>query len=306
MIIHNKYSTTRKVTAERPILIQKATDKITSQLYSPKNINRKGKGGLRTKEFFKKSDEHKPLISIITVVYNGEKHLEQTIKSVLEQTYDNVEYIIIDGGSIDGTLGIIKQYEELIDYWVSEPDNGIYSAMNKGISLCSGKYVAFLNADDWYNLNTLTIVAQAINKNNCDYFFGNIDMLKKDVVVSVFTPKLKNYKTEMPFPHPSLFVKRSILLKLGFNETYKIYADYSLALLLMINNYSYCYINKTLAYFRVGGVSTITFSNREYYKLLSEHFGILFSLHIRIVRIKDRIFVELYKIMKKLLIENPQ
>jgi len=83
--------------------------------------------------------KNKPLISIVTVVYNGEEFLEETIKSVVSQTYKNIEYIIIDGGSTDGTVDIIKKYEDKIDYWVSEPDSGIYDAMNKGIDKASGR-----------------------------------------------------------------------------------------------------------------------------------------------------------------------
>jgi glycosyltransferase involved in cell wall biosynthesis len=90
-----------------------------------------------------------PLISIITIVYNGITTLEQTILSVINQTYKNSEYIIIDGGSTDSTVDIIKKYEKHFAYWLSEPDKGIYNAMNKGIKLSSGKYIALLNSDDW-------------------------------------------------------------------------------------------------------------------------------------------------------------
>lgn len=104
-------------------------------------------------------------ISIITVVFNGEKYLEETIKSVTNQNYDNVEYIIIDGGSTDGTLDIIKKYEDKIDYWVSEKDNGIYDAMNKGIDLANGEYLLFLNAGDTFSSsNVLNDVVNSIEK----------------------------------------------------------------------------------------------------------------------------------------------
>jgi len=154
----------------------KEDEKFDTLLFLPEGEGRKGEGGLRTKGYFKFSYEYNddlgfrvedldipvkipqtsnlksqtyPLITIITVVYNGEKYLEETIKSVINQTYPNVEYIIIDGGSTDGTLDIIKKYEDYIDYWVSEKDKGIYDAMNKGILVSNGKYLLFLNADDF-------------------------------------------------------------------------------------------------------------------------------------------------------------
>ena len=143
------YCTIRLLTKEKPILNQKPEYKLIPKLFLPENSERKTEGGLRMQGYYKKSYKDKPLISVVTVVYNGEKYLDQTIKSVLNQGYDNVEYIVIDGDSRDSTVDIIRKYEEHIDYWVSEPDAGIYDAMNKGASLCSGKYIAFLNADDW-------------------------------------------------------------------------------------------------------------------------------------------------------------
>jgi len=164
-------------------------DKFETMLFLPPNSHRKAEGGLRTKGFFKFSYKlvdgvwyicdldgnpvipapedlqnkirlyvssqsspisYLPLITVITVVLNGEKTLEETIKSVISQTYPNVEYIIIDGGSTDGTLDIIKKYEDYIDYWVSEPDKGIYDAMNKGIVISFGEWLNMLNSGDLY------------------------------------------------------------------------------------------------------------------------------------------------------------
>jgi glycosyltransferase involved in cell wall biosynthesis len=106
-------------------------------------------GGLRTKGLVK-SKTDKPLITVVTVVFNSESAIEETILSVIGQTYDNIEYIVVDGGSADRTIEVIKQYEHAIDFWISEPDRGIYDAMNKGIELSSGDWLSFMNAQDQF------------------------------------------------------------------------------------------------------------------------------------------------------------
>ena len=120
----------------------------------------------------KESLINEPLISIITVVFNGIEHLEETILSVANQTYCNIEYIVIDGGSDDGTLEIIKKYLHIIDLWVSENDNGIYDAMNKGAKLATGSHLGFLNASDMYFTDAIQHVVNAISKNDFDYCFA--------------------------------------------------------------------------------------------------------------------------------------
>ncbi|MDP3466179.1 MAG: glycosyltransferase, partial [Sulfuricurvum sp.] len=156
--LDHRFSTTRLLTAIKPSEI--------SETNTLKSI-----GGLRTKGYCKKSDDKKPLISIITVVYNGEKYLEETILSILNQTYDNVEYIIIDGKSTDTTLEIVKKYEDKIDYWISESDTGIYDAMNKGISLSSNDtHLWFINAGDRIYSND--VIEQIYKSGKYDVYYG--------------------------------------------------------------------------------------------------------------------------------------
>ena len=119
-------------------------------------------GGLRKKGIFKKSLKDQPLISIITVVYNGDKYLEECFKSLYNQKYYNFEHIVIDGGSTDRTLEIIQKYENKIDFWSSEKDRGIYDAFNKGMLQAKGDYLGFLNSDDTYfSKNTLNYVLES-------------------------------------------------------------------------------------------------------------------------------------------------
>ena len=132
-------------------------------------------GGLRKKNHFKKSTEDKPLITIVTAVFNNEKFLEESILSLHNQTCNNYEHIIIDGGSSDGTLDIIKKYEHKIDYWCTQKDNGIYDAFNKGMQLAKGDYIGFLNSDDKYTENALEILNNYIQKNkDVDFIFGSV------------------------------------------------------------------------------------------------------------------------------------
>ena len=131
-------------------------------------------GGLRTKGITKSSRPGEPLISVVTVVYDGAATLGQTIRSVLGQTYGNVEYVIIDGGSIDGTLDVIRSYEDRIDYWQSEPDGGIYDAMNKGIALATGEYVYVLGCDDF-------LVDEGIFERLKEHFLEDYDVISGTV-----------------------------------------------------------------------------------------------------------------------------
>ncbi|MFZ4438509.1 MAG: glycosyltransferase family 2 protein [Syntrophales bacterium] len=129
-------------------------------------------GGLRTKKYYKKDLPDKPLITIITCVLNGEKYIEETILSVLYQTYDNVEYLIIDGGSTDSTVDIIRKYEQYVDFWISERDKGLYDALAKGISLSSGSICGYINAGDLYHRTALTIVSEALKIEGIEWITG--------------------------------------------------------------------------------------------------------------------------------------
>ncbi len=226
------FSTTRLVMREKPVIINDPSSKVQSVLFLPPNPERRGEGGLRTKGYFKKSyDEESdlsgnlplPLVTIITVVFNGEKYLEQTIQSVINQNYDNVEYVIIDGGSTDGTVDIIRKYEDKIDYWVSEPDGGLYYAMNKGIQLATGELIGLINSDDIYNDGTVSKVTdQYVNPQKLRFVIISGSIFRTDsqgnIKIRLYTShKSLEEKIEwrMPLHHPATFVSCDVYKTIG-------------------------------------------------------------------------------------------
>ena len=259
--LDENYSTTRLITQEKPEILNNPEDKFETVLFLPMGENRKGEGGLRTKGYFKKSYEDKPLISVITVVYNGEKYLEETIQSVINQTYDNVEYIIIDGGSTDRTSDIIKKYEDRIDYWVSEKDKGIYDAMNKGVSGCIGEIIGIVNADDYLYLNILEHITTIFDK-NVDFLYGNVHIIDSEGKIIGEKNSLPNEQIDvkiysgMPFPHPSVFVNINTYKKIGlFDISFRLSADFDFLLRLLEKKTNGISIMKFTGAFRTGGQS---------------------------------------------------
>jgi glycosyltransferase involved in cell wall biosynthesis len=207
--LNPQYSTTRIVTKEQPRIENDPSSKVQTTLFLPSHPQRKGEGGLRTKGYFKKSFNDNPLVSIITVVFNGAEHIEQTIKSVISQTYPNIEYIIIDGGSIDGTLDIIKKYENNVDYFVSEPDRGIYDAMNKGIDLANGEWLNFMNAgDSFYNEEVLNKIFQ-YGRN-----YKNIDIIYSDTFLNGKSPLVCNKDNNVVI-HQSMIYRSNLHKEVG-------------------------------------------------------------------------------------------
>jgi glycosyltransferase involved in cell wall biosynthesis len=168
-------------------------------------------GGLRIKGHIKELSYQIPLISVITVVFNGENYLAETIRSVLNQTYENIEYIIIDGGSSDKTVDIIKKHEGQIDYWVSEKDKGIYDAMNKGIDLSNGEWINFMNAGDNYaDKNVLFSIFGDREKSASDFIYSDTIMARKGSS-EIFNCSFENRR----FIHQSIIYKTKVHLKLG-------------------------------------------------------------------------------------------
>jgi len=242
---------------------------------------------------------HKPLISIITVVFNGEKHLEETIQSVVDQTYNNIEYIIIDGASTDKTLDIIKKYEQNISFWSSENDKGIYDAMNKGIAIANGEYIGLINSDDYYEPDAIEIIVNQINKHiNTDVFFGNIYIINQYLSEKKIQTYKKGGNLEKKFSiwHPSVFVKKHTFEKYGnFDLSYKIAADYELLLRFYKKGCNFQYINKAISNFREGGISYYNKNlAKEQFQLQLKHTSYInayfFRIKYKITEILQKIF----------------
>jgi hypothetical protein len=234
---------------------QKPDDKFEVQVFLPTCEGLNVEGGLRTKGYFnvgglipvdvvasKKMGEYKdryssvenvdrsstllhdvmvdskPLITIITVVFNGEEFIEETILSVISQTYDNVEYIIIDGGSTDGTLEIIKKYEHAISYWFSEKDKGIYDAMNKGIDLATGEWINFLNAGDTFFQDNILFDRIVPITQSTNLIYGAVNLVSPHSSTIILQPKeftrmnLFIWGTRVAC-HQAIFVNRLIIIK---------------------------------------------------------------------------------------------
>ena len=217
-------------------------------------------------------------ISIITVCYNSEKTIKDTIESVLKQTYKNFEYLIIDGKSSDDTINIINNYNDPRIKLISEKDNGIYDAMNKGIKLASGDIIATLNSDDILaNENIFKTVIDNFDKDT-DIIYANIKYYNED-----FTKLIRNFISGQKHndyfcpAHPSMYIKKEVFNKIGtYNLNYKIAADFDFMVRCNINNIKYKYINKYFVYMRYGGTS-----NNSYLKNFNECFIILKNNHIK-------------------------
>lgn len=199
-------------------------------------------------------------VSIITPCLNSEKTIRQTIESVLKQTYSNIEYIIVDGGSSDGTLDIIREYESLFHgrlRYISEPDCGIYNAMNKGIRLSKGEIIGIINSDDFYENDTVEQVLKYWNGSHNQVIYGYMRLLKNGRCMAISRDSHINLDENM-ITHPTCFVARKIYCKYGlFLENFKIAADYEFVLRLYKKyNVEFVRIPRVLANFRVGGISS--------------------------------------------------
>ena len=200
-------------------------------------------------------------VTVVTICYNNEEEIRRTLDSMLAQTYGGeVEYLIIDGGSTDNTCVIAQSYQDVftekgIDYRVySEPDQGIYDAMNKGIAKATGDIIGLLNGGDAYEQETLSVVVDIFERKNPEVVFGNIRLFKTDGSSFVKKARLRNYQTSRDWNHPTMFVKASLYIENPF-PCKGIHDDYGLYLRFRKQGRRIETINEVLASFYMGGAS---------------------------------------------------
>ena len=230
---------------------------IIPQYRLPENKKRLSEGGFRLVQSDEELERSVPRISVVTIVLNGEQYIEKTIQSVIAQRDGRAEYIIIDGGSSDSTVDIIKKYEQHLEYWVSEPDQGISDAFNKGISLCRGEVVGLLNAGDWYEVEAFNCVEKYFQENNdtgvlcgaLQYWLGS-----EKAYIAESRPEMLG--REMSVTHPTCFVRREVYLHYGgFDFFYKYAMDYELVLRFYVHNVVFQATLQILAHMLHEGVS---------------------------------------------------
>lgn len=232
-----EYSTTRRLSQVSRLAGEIQDAGLARKLLLPPHPERKGEGGLRTRGYVKvaagaprdaatgsRDESDRPLVTIVTAVLNGAKTLEQAILSVITRSYDNIEFIVIDGGSTDGTLEIIKKYDHAIDYWVSEPDQGTYDAMNKALDVALGDRIYFLGCDDLL-VNDLRDIAPLFCNRNVIYY-GDVYMTHQhrlyDGAFNGFKLVVRNICQQ------AIFYPRGVFEKYRFDARYRTLADYHL------------------------------------------------------------------------------
>jgi glycosyltransferase involved in cell wall biosynthesis len=243
-------------------------------------------------------------ITVITVCRNSEKTLLNSIESVLSQSYPDIEYIIVDGLSTDGTAELVSSFGSKIAKFISEPDSGMYDAINKGIRIASGEIIGILNSDDFfYDKDVLARVAKAFERNEIDAVYGDVKFVDPNNISKI----VRNYSSKHFNPqkfkfgfmpaHPSFYAKRELFEKLGYYKTdYKIGADFDLLIRFIYSYNIRCkYLEIPFVYMRTGGISTQSFRsnillNREIKRACKEN-----GIHTNYFNIYSKYFIKMFE-----------
>lgn len=247
-----------------------------------------------------------PLVTVLTIVRNRKETLPQTITSVLNQSYPNIEYIIVDGASTDGTLEVLKQFDDKIDLWISEPDQGPSDAINKAISYASGNFISWIHSDDWADHHHVRFAVETLLSSGADFVFGDMS-LYKNKKLEFIAKSTKDYAKSITYraPHlhfPTLVIKRECFQKIGlFDMNYKMANDYEWLLRLHLQGGWGLYDSRLHVCCRMGGISNqYNFQGMlEELKVLRQHElltakAIVTNLYYRFVRRSMRYLAELF------------
>lgn len=221
-------------------------------------------------------------LSIIIATYNSDNTLRQTLDSIRHQTYKNLETIVIDGGSSDGTISIIKEYNDTVTYYVSEKDSGIYNAFNKGLRAASGDYVCFIGSDDCYiNYNVFKNLASFLN-DNINVLSTPIFAVDDNGYQTIWTNRFskEDILSGKMIPHAGMLVKRQIMLKYMFNESNRIISDYEFLVRYVLDGGVITFLDCPIVYFSISGISSGSFGTRYWKRRLYEHTILLSNLNI--------------------------
>jgi len=247
-------------------------------------------------------------ISIITVALNNAEYIEACIQSVINQDYKNIEHIVIDGGSTDGTIDVIKKYEDKITVWISEPDAGIYNAINKGIGMSSGDIIGMLHSDDLYiDAHVISNVVRKFGKDNVDSVYADLVYVERNNLSNVVRYydssvfQISKFAYGWMPAHPSCFIRKNVYAKYGLYKTdYIIAADYELLVRFYAKHrISYSYLPKVIVKMRSGGLSTRNFKsnvilNREIVRACREN-----GIETNIFKVYSKYFVKLAQLFKR-------
>ena len=234
-----------------------------------------------------------PTLSVITVVYNNVKHIERTLKSVINQTYSDIEFIVIDGASTDGTLNTIEKYRSDIDILISEPDKGIYDAMNKGLKIASGEYVIFMNSGDEFYGNT-TVEQVFRTSAFADIYYGETEMLDENLVNQGLRRhripeqlNIKSFRYGMSVSHQAIIIKKSIVK--NYDSKYQLSADIDWILDAITKAQKIVNTQLVIAKYLMGGMSKKRHlqSLKERYQIFKNYYGFLPNLFNHVVIAKN-------------------